>query len=468
MPQLNLPRRLVSTVQLWASLLLIVLAFVFSMTPIITFEFDGLDNFLEASGLEGEYPELDEFFDDLEDLDGFEVSSPKIIGSISILAEFLTALIEEDEDAFEDFLDHLDSEEGHEALATAFSFAIPIFNNIDGMEDGDTATIINTIITMFALIAVFFISLFFPVIFGFSALGAIIKSLKNIRTPEVGAPALAKKLPAKITLALLLMLLQCVVPGMSYASGLVAICVLSITSTVLNLLATRCREYPSEQFKYLNIVQGCAVINIVGFLLFFFNIINTGIFNSFMGEFIPYFAEVLMLRDPSDANMAFIIDGVLIIFYLSIVLGSRHHLRKSTARLTCSAKHERRKGFIGLFMPAKLRDSDIVSSVLCLIAYIIPTYIMGVKHGYRDITSNKAEGNFSFLDLNKDGEAALSAALVGIILMIVADVAVIVLKKVFCSKLTKEDADAVLAGSAKTSDERLAEAQRIIAESEGN
>jgi translation initiation factor 2B subunit (eIF-2B alpha/beta/delta family) len=36
MPQFNLPRKLVSTVQLWASLLLIILAFVFSMTPIIT------------------------------------------------------------------------------------------------------------------------------------------------------------------------------------------------------------------------------------------------------------------------------------------------------------------------------------------------------------------------------------------------------------------------------------------------
>ena len=57
-------------------------------------------------------------------------------------------------------------------------------------------------------------------------------------------------------------------------------------------------------------------------------------------------------------------------------------------------------------------------------------------------------------------------ALVGIIIMIVAEVAVVVLKGVFCKDLAAHEKEALLLGHAMTSEERLEEAKKIVAESE--
>ena len=53
-----------------------------------------------------------------------------------------------------------------------------------------------------------------------------------------------------------------------------------------------------------------------------------------------------------------------------------------------------------------------------------------------------------------------------VIIMIVAEISVIVLKKVFCSKLSKEDREILMTGKAKTTDERIEEAKKFIAENE--
>ena len=76
--------------------------------------------------------------------------------------------------------------------------------------------------------------------------------------------------------------------------------------------------------------------------------------------------------------------------------------------------------------------------------------------------------SLGFLVLSDDQQSFLNAALVGIIIMIVAEIAVLVLKRVFCSKMKVEDGEALLTGNAKTSDEILAEAKQIVAEAEAS
>ena len=468
MPQFNLPKKHVSTVQLWASLLLIVLAFVFSLSPIITLdvfssvEDSELAETFEDLDLDDLLAELDldaDFFEDYEEL---EISAPKLISSVMLFVKLVQAAADED---FEDFEDYLDSEKGEEAIATALGLGLAIMNTLDldaitgdgedSESDGGASAIISmifgTMISMIGLFAVLGITIFLPFIFGFMALGSLIKALKNIKTPENAAPALASKLSGKIALPFTLMLFQCVVPGMTYGSGIAAIAVIVIIATVLNLAATRARTYEIEDFKYLNIVQGCSIVGIIGFLVFFFNIIKTGIFKAFIsGDFFITLVGALLAEEfDYEAEMGFVVCGILMLVYLIIVLNAKDYIVKSTRRLSCAVKRDR-VGFKKVFT-----DNHIVRAAFTLLAFIIPSYVLGQEYEVEDIfpdgISSEADIVFGsdelvFLDISSKGERALSAALVGIILMIVAEVAIFVLKKVFCSNIDADKAEEILIG----------------------
>lgn len=450
MPQLNLPKKLVSTVQLWASLLLIVLAFVFSMTPIIT-----LKNIENADKISEMMQELDINVPIEEET---EISSPKLISSISMIVKIVGAAMAEGEDQAEksaELQEFLETDEGKESVATAICLAVAVVKTLDFENSKDVFSFVfNILISIIGLLSVLILTLIMPLIFGIMALVSLIKALKNIKTPENGAPALSNKLPGMLTLPLILMMFQCVIPGMTYASGVVAICVLAIVATVLNFLASRARKYPNEQFKYLNIAQGCSAIGIAGFLVFFFNIIRTGIFKAFVsGKYAAYLTSAIAAKDNgADVNNGYIIDGILMLVYLIIMLASVGYLENTARRFSCSMKRNQKSGLIG--------------TILCLVTFIIPTYIAGAKHGYNNVTSTESTGDFSFLELTEAQEDKLNAALVGIIIMIVAEIAVIILKKIFCAKMKAEEISALMSGNAKSAEEALAEAQQIIADAE--
>lgn len=452
MPQLNLSKKLVSTVQLWASLLLIILAFVFSVTPIIT-----LKNIENADKINEMIQELD-IDTPIPIEEETEISCPKLISSISMIVKIVGAAMAEDEDQAEknaEFQEFLETDEGKEAVATAICLSVAVVRTLDFENSDDIFSFVfNILISIIGLLSVLILTLIMPLIFGIMALVSLIKALRNIKTPGNAAPALSNKLPGMITLPLFIMLFQCVIPGMTYASGVVAICILAIVATVLNFLASRARKYPNEQFKYLNIVQGCSAVGIAGFLVFFFNIIRTGIFKAFIsGKYTAYISSAIAASDSgADVNKWYIVDGILMLFYLLMVLASVGYLENAARCFSCSVKRNQKSNMIG--------------AILSLATFIIPTYIAGAKHGYNDVTSTASTGDFSFLELTEAQEDKLNAALVGIIIMIVAEIAVIVLKKVFCSKMKAEDAVALMSGNAKSSEEVLAEAQKIIADAE--
>lgn len=476
MPQINVPRKIVSTIQLWASVLLIVLALVFSFTPIITLK--TLDNAAD----------INEMLDSLE-LDTevripeeVEVSAPKLISSISLIVDIIgvssdaansEGMTDEQMEDLEarmlELEEYMKTDEGKEDIITALCIAVTIVKTVD-FEDSENffSLILNVLVSIVGLLAVLIVTLLVPVILAFTALVSILSALKNIKTPEKVSAKIGNKLSGMISMPLMLMLFQCVVPGMTYASGIVTICILSVVSVGINFVCSRLREYPKEQFKYLNVLQGPALVGIVGFLVFFFNLIKSGIFKAFTsGKFALYMTEALVLTEKNiEVNTSYMIDGILMFVYLAVVLGCTAYLDRAARRFSCTVKKERSRGLIGLFSSGKAKDNNLLSTILMLAIYIIPTYIAGAKHFYEDPTSKAAEGDASFLELTSVQEEALSAALVGIIIMIVAEIAVIVLKKVFCADLSDADREALMMGKAKSSDEIVAEAKKIVAEAE--
>ena len=469
MKQLNLPRKLVSTIQLWASVALLVIAFIFSLMPTITIKMD--DN---ISGITEMASKVlpDEDFGFLEDMDEVEFSAPKLIGTISLFAKIISVSAADPsdpdaDDKREELQEYLESDEGKEDIATAVSIAFTIVNTFELDEQSNIFSIILTfLISLVGLLAVLILTILLPILIGISCIGAVISALKNIKTPENVSAAVASKLPGKLSLVLAFMLFQCVVSGMTYAAGVSGLLIICVISVVLNFVVSRLREYPSKQFRYLNVLQLPAIVGIIGFVIFFFNIIDSGVFSTFAhGDFALYLTEALALTAAKQTvNNAYIVDAILIIVYLGIVLGCSSYLNSCARRVSCAVRREKPKGLIGIFFSGKLHDNNLVKAIFTLGAFIIPTVIAGMKHFYNDPTSTAAEGDASFLTLSAEQESALSAALVGIIIMIVAELAVVILKKVFCKDVSVSEAEELMTGKAMTSAEKLAEAQSIVAE----
>ena len=415
MKQLNLPRKLVGTIQMWGSLLLILLALIMSFTPIITIQTS--ENILDIAKMANEVipGEVIEIPEEVS------VSSPKLISSISMLTKIVTIGIdsaktdmtaEEREDLAErqaEFKKYLESEEGKEDVATAICIATTIVGVIDFDDTSDfVSLILRVLVCLIGLFAVLIMTLILPLLFLIPAIKAVIKALKNIQTPENVAAELGSVLPGKISLPLMIMLFQCVVPGMTYAGGVSTICILSVISVVLNFAVSRLREYPNEEFKYLNILQGPAFVGMIGFLVFFFNIIKSNVFTSFInGKFAFYLAEsAVYTAAKQDVNTSYIIDGILMIVYLVVMLGCVGYLDKAARRLSCTVRREKPKGLAGLLSSGKISDNNIVMAVFTLAAYIIPTLVAGWKHYYNNPLQLEGEGDASFIVLTEAGESA--------------------------------------------------------------
>ena len=448
-----------------------------SFTPIITIETS--ENIVQIRDMISDVvPDAD-----LEDVipDEVSVSSPKLISSISMLTKIVSIAMDSAKTDMTDaeredlaarqaeFDEYLKSDEGKEDIATAVCIATTIVGAIDFEETSDFVSLILKVLVCFiGLIAVLIMTLLLPLFFLIPAIKAVIKALKNIQTPENVAAELGSVLPGKISLPLMIMLFQCVVPGMTYAGGVSTICILSVISVVLNFAVSRLREYPDQEFKYLNILQGPAFVGMIGFLVFFFNIIKSNVFTSFInGKFAMYLTQsAVYTAAKQDVNTSYIVDGILMIVYLVVMLGCVGYLDKAARRLSCTVRREKPKGLAGLISSGKISDNNIVMAVVTLAAYIIPTLVAGWMHYYENPLQLEGEGQGSFLVLTADGESALAGALVGIIIMILAEVAVIVLKKVFCPDMSVEAAETLMTGHSKTSAEKLAEAQKIVADAE--
>lgn len=439
--QLNLPRKLVSFAQVWISVLLVILAMIFSLMPLVSLNTNtagvgtDLRNFIEDDmGLDmGTYSIPDQI----------DVSFSDFIGLISLTIDAINAA-NGDSDSVDALDEHFETTEGKEEVVIVASLAMITMNSVedfDDMGDNPVGTIFSVTVSMMSLLYVIVMAFVIPIMLIIATIVVLIKALKNIKTPENISGDLANKLTPMISMTLTVMLFQCAIQDglMERAYGLTTIFVLAIVSAAINFVATRLREYPSAQFRYINVVQPVAVLSIIGFLVFFFNLLDTGIVTTFVTYFLPSAAI-------KDEIAPMIIIGV----YAILALASASYLDKATRRLTCSVKPEGPKGLIGLFIKGRIRDNNIVHAVMNLIVYILPVVVMSMD----------------YLELTSDGESALTGVLIGAIIMLIAEIAAIVLKNVFCKNLSEEEAEQVLVGTAKTSSERLDDAKRIIAENE--
>ena len=499
--QLNVPKRTSALIQVWASVLLVIVALIMSFMPIITLKTsenaEGIEEIItEVSGEKIDVP------------DKVEITAPGLISS----AKLMIKMISSDSNKASDLKSQLSTKEGKQAMITAAALIdtisgvlgddllsgstktnadtnnnketdandyIPdeysagmysageyndgeyddLYNEIENTygeektteastsgkssSGGALETIFKIMVVMGVVFGVLGMTLILPIIFIVIALMTLIPALAKLKNPELVAGKVGGRLTGALTLPFTLMLFQGVVPGMSYGFGTIAIMVVAILSVLLSTVISRCTKYNEKEFMYVNLAQGASVLGIIGFFVFFFNLLKTNIFSNFLnGSIFNYIAKAsdakslsknlgVSITVPND----YMIDFLLIALYVIFALMSVSYINVAARRLSCTTKRG---------------DNYLAQTIMALPVFILPMVVKGMKHNYK---FNAAEFKFektgadSFLKLSSSEETALILVLVGIIIMMVAEIALIVLKKVLCKDMTREEMKAVLGGT---------------------
>lgn len=468
--QLNVPRKTTATIQVWVSVALLVAALFLSLAPIITLKTadnaDGINEMIAKIAPDADF-EIPERVD---------ITAIKLVKSVGVMGKLMGSITkgakamaesqdgEAAEGAVSDMKDTLTSEDGKETIIIAIAMVKTIADSVSKDEDGNKkqlslASILVLLVSIIAVIALLVMTVLMPIQLIIAAVKGIVPAVKGLQTPEAVSATVAAQLPKFLSMPLTLMLFQCVIPGMEYGSGVIGVAVCAILSVVLGLVISRLRSYKKEQFVYLNIAQGVSIVSLIGFLVFFFNLLKVNVFTSFLnGKLADYLLKVgiATAAKADHVNNAYATDLLLIVVYLFIALSVVSYIDFAAKRLSCTMGANKK----GVFP----KDSKIVMSVVMLALYIIPAYLMSVKHYFNDVTSTAKVGDDYLLILDGDEKKALGAVLTGLILILASEIALIVLKKVFCPGITADQINTVLGGDAETPDEIAAEAAAIVAE----
>ena len=446
MRQLNVPKKLTSTIQIWVSVLLLVIATSLSLTPIITLNTG--DNIATINEMIADVaPDSD--FEIPEEVD---VSAIKLVKSIGVMSKIMSAAtkgVKENDvsNTGSEIAAILDTPEGQETIVIAISMVSTVASNFDKNDTGTSgvlASVLTILVSIIALLALLALTFIIPIMLAWATITALVSALTNLDTPEEVSTKIARKLPAFISMPFTLMLFQCVVPGMTYGSGIVGVCVAAILAAVLGLVISRLRSYDPAAFNYLNIVQGVSLVGVIGFVVFFFNLVKTNIFTTFLrGNFATYVTNVgiaMAVDKNAEVQQGYLVDLILILVYVVLALSSVSYLEKCAQRLACS-KSANKKG-------AFPKDTCIGRAIVMLAIYILPTVVMGRKSFFEDPTDMAAlQGEKSFLELSDVQAGALNKVLVGVIIILLAEIALIVLKAVFCKGMNTESMQALMSGA---------------------
>ena len=462
--QLNVPRKTTALIQTWGCVLLAIICIFFSFAPLVT-----LDTGLNSAAIESNIQKVTGENVNLDIPESVDISTIKLVKSIGLVVKVVKALSEtaeqQNSEDVADLKELLNSEDSKNLLITVFAMANSVVDAIgsDDKVEGESSssglgTILTVMVVIIGLLCTLVFAFIFPIAFICTALVMLIKALTKYNDPIAVAPKIANKLPALITMPMIFMLFQCVVPNMHYGSGALGLWILAAICVLLNVVISRLRTYSKNDLVYATVVQGGALLGGIGYIIFFFNIVKTGICNAFLhGNWGAYVENLQKAKDlekqaaqaakymgleytaPEFSN-AYLVDGVIILVYLILVLSSIAYFGYCASRVSCNATRDKKSG--------KISDHHIAFAVCNLVACILPNIIMNSKRLFNNFIDDSL-GSYSSMKLSADGEAALKAALVGAIIALIAEIAILVCRKVLCKDLSEDERIAVITGNAK-------------------
>ncbi len=359
------------------------------------------------------------------------------------------------------------------------------FNELGGYEmvsasliDSDTVStgiigIVEGVLSFIVLLYLIVYIVIWPFILAIIALVALIRALVHITNPAAVTGKTSGTLIGALSFAISTLILISYFPGITWGSGMTAICIISLLSIALNIAVTRVRAYAPMDFKYSILVQGASAARILGLGLFLGGLLKTGFLRSFVDSLKDYLAKSTaeiadinrrldfneqyfgQYRDSASLNFMFLLDAILLITAAIMALCVVSALIKSIATR------------IGLLNKKAAGPGSLTAAIFALITCTLPivasklenkyTYAFSLENGYEATPAG------SLFVISDEGMSALIMMWVGAALLLCVGIAFLILRGILCKGMTSAEAKAVLTGQAPDYDPD-APSEKVLAE----
>ena len=467
----NAPRKPMARIHLFVSLALVIVCTVLAFTPllkiVVTQETqDQIQNLLEYalekagddSESSAEIKERVRSIVDSMDLD--DASVPISLGNIvasskpmteagEALAEMVTAAMESSKeggnaDAAEEkgmaaleklkkvFLNEDETAikpEVRDLVVVVAAIAGPMLPSGEDIEKGMnqddiSAMVAKAIPHMIGLVVAILLSVLIPVIYAVLAIISLVVTLRNLKEPDIGAAKLAKRMPKSIVHPLTVMLIPCLSATIQTTASTLVLAILAAVGTLVNLVFTRLHSWEKQDIAYANVVQATTLVSIGAYVFLFFQILKMGVFKSFLGKMIGSFAGS-GASAPDTSGVA--LDSVMIFIAVLFALLSTRYLAKVLRRESLACTPKKKGG---------AKACHLVYALFLLLITIFPMIALG----------STANNGAAFLTATVEQEYALLYGFIATCVMVLSEIVLLILRKVFGKNLTPAAVADVLSG----------------------
>ncbi|MBQ7173717.1 MAG: hypothetical protein IJR88_06340 [Clostridia bacterium] len=266
------------------------------------------------------------------------------------------------------------------------------------------------------------------------AVGSIVCIVQFIQT--FSDPKKAKKMTTSFSFLLSLLLayvgLQATFPQFQLARGGLWILILGAACVLLATVATRFNHYTKEETRYVNLLQGGALLGSAGFALFAFGLIKGGLIKTCFqegGRYSIYTFAIThenelstLIGEPVSVSVSglYVDLALLVLFSFFVFLAFLGYTARCAARLSLARKANHTA--TSALSPSE--ENSIVLAVLLILTALIPFALLIPWH-----TSSMEEGRFAMVEFTGEQIRYFALALAGAVVMLAAEILISCLKK---------------------------------------
>lgn len=294
-----------------------------------------------------------------------------------------------------------------------------------GMSEDDIPSMVaNAIPSILGLLVALFLSVLIPIIYAILALVAIITTLRYLKESDIGAAKLAKRMPKSIVHPLTIMLIPCLSATIQTTTSTLILAILALVGTFVNLVFTRLHSWNREDIAYANVVQATNLVSIGAYIFLFLNILKMGVFKVFIGKLINFFVNSGSFTMEVGMDIGMILIAVWFAFL------STKYLAKTLRRESLACTPKNKGGAKACFL---------FKALFMFTVTVFPMIVLGSENGFYSATLEQ--------------EYALFYGFIATGVMVLSEIVLLILRKVFGKKLTPAAVADVLSGVSLGPDE---------------
>ncbi len=257
-----------------------------------------------------------------------------------------------------------------------------------------------------------------PVACIISAIGALLGFLGNTDDPGRASHKISKGFHRIINVFPMLLLILVFLPDVKFGGAVYGILALCLVGLGVGVLVSRVKKYEGDDFKYLNILQIGSVVSLIGYILFFVNIVGSKLFNAVFEMLGGHAVNELTAAATGAKKEVDFMPVMLTLILLAVSYFVIKSLTRIVTRIACMSKSK--------------SPTHILSAVIALAVFIIPVMMMNSEPA---------------LELAKDQKGNFAAMVVGIFIMLAAEIALTVLPKKLCPACSATRQQEIVTGS---------------------